>query len=313
MDARDLTVIIPTSGRWEVLERTLDALAAQTAPGFATVVVVNGASVPTALGDRPRLRVLAKADEGPGVARNAGLALANSELVLFLGDDTIPTSDLVERHLRHHAKEPAPELAVLGKVRWHPEVAANRFNRWLEWSGSQFDYAALDAESRPGADLDAGFGRFYTSNVSLKRAFLEPFDPAFAFGYEDIDLGWRLAQKGMVLRYEPRALALHLHANSLADLHRRFELVGAAEAQMAAKHAWFEPWFYPRFAGAGSGTSPLWARVHDRVPPSLERLWWPVHSRAEQWYLQTLAPSFLAGWERGGGGLTDQAGRASQD
>jgi GT2 family glycosyltransferase len=303
MDGARLTVVIPSSGRWAVLERTLDALAAQTVTGFSIILIVNDPTgqVPPALRRRPRLIIETKVDEGPGVARNRGLELADSELVLFLGDDTIPTSDLVHGHLRRHAAEPQPELAVLGRVRWHPEVAANRLNRWLDWSGSQFDYAALDAQVAVPGSLDAGFGRFYSSNVSLKRAFAEPFDPAFRFGYEDIDLGWRLAQRGMVLRYEPRSVALHLHANTLEGLARRFDLVGEAEATMAAKHAWFEPWFLPRFIAAGTGTSPLWPAIQDRIPPRLERLWWPVHTRAQRWYWQALAPSFLAGWRRGGG------------
>jgi GT2 family glycosyltransferase/SAM-dependent methyltransferase len=310
LGAADLTVVIPTRGRWEVLERTLDALAAQTATGFATVVVVNSLEhpVPRQIRHRPRLRVIAKEDEGPGVARNLAVALVDTPLLLFLGDDTIPTSDLVERHLRRHAAEPATELAVLGTVRWHPEVARRRLNRWLDWSGAQFDYAALDAEFAAAPlnqvsgtrDIDAGFGRFYTANVSLKRALFAEFDPDFRFGYEDIDLGYRLAQRGMVLRYEPRALALHLHDNDLAGLRARFELVGAGERVMAAKHPWFEPVFHERFTRLGGGprVSPLWAALHDHVPRSLERVWWPVHTRAERWYHQELAESFFIGWDR---------------
>jgi GT2 family glycosyltransferase len=310
MNATDLTVVIPTSGRWDVLERTLDALAAQTAAGFQTIVVVNSlqAPVPSVIRHRPRLRVFAKEDEGPGVARNLAVRLSDTPLLLFLGDDTIPTSDLVERHLKRHSAEPQTELAVLGKVRWHPEVAANRVNRWLDWSGAQFDYEALDADygaadfkiSSTAKNIDAGFGRFYTSNISLKRELFEEFDPAFRFGYEDIDLGYRLSEKGMVLRYEPRAVALHLHANTIAGLRGRFELVGAGERVMAAKHAWFEPVFHERFTRLGGGRrlSPLWATVHDRVPKRIERLWWPVHSRAERWYHQVLADSFFTGWDR---------------
>ncbi|HET9073962.1 MAG TPA: glycosyltransferase [Solirubrobacteraceae bacterium] len=310
----DVTVIVPTAGRWDALERTLDALAAQTVGGFATIVVVNGleGAVPASVRCRPRLRVLAKENEGPGPARNLALALADTALILFLGDDTIPVSDLLARHLARHNAEPGPEVAVLGKVRWHPEVAGGRVNRFLDWSGIQYDYAALDAElerarSRPGrgdgdaaAAIDAGFGRFYTANVSLKRAFCERFDPAFRFGYEDIDLGFRLAEKGMTLRYEPRALALHLHANTLAGLRRRFELVGEAERVMATKHPWFDPFFEPRFRELGRGPrlSPLWATIHDHVPRRLERVWWPVHARAERWYFQEFAESFRIGWDR---------------
>jgi GT2 family glycosyltransferase len=318
MRGSDLTVVIATCGRWEVLGRTLDALAAQTIAAAETVVVVNGLDqpVPSEIWRRPRVRVLAKVDEGPGVARNLAVRTVDTPLILFLGDDTIATPELVERHLERHRAEPAREVAVLGAVRWHPEVARNRLNRWLEWSGVQFDYAALDrahAAARAGAGagppghpeapagaLDAGFGRFYTANLSLKRSFWEPFDPAFRFGYEDIDLGYRLAQRGLVLRYEPQARVEHLHANTIAGLHRRFELVGAAERVMVAKHPWFTPFFHDRFTrlGAGPRISPLWAGIHDRVPRRIERLWWPVHARAERWYYQEFAASFLTGWER---------------
>jgi GT2 family glycosyltransferase len=300
----DLTVIIPTSGRWEPLGRTLDALAGQTVRVARTIVVLNSLSltVPEAISLRPRVQVLAKANEGPGPARNIALALAETPLVLFLGDDTIPVSDLVARHLRRHNSEPELEVAVLGKVRWHPQVARQRVNRFLDWSGTQFDYAALDAacaEADPDR-FDAGFGRFYTANVSLKRAFCERFDPAFHFGYEDIDLGYRLSRRGLVLRYEPAALALHLHANTLAGLRRRFELIGEAERVMVTKHDWFTPTFRERFERLGTGprSSPLWATIHDWVPPRLERLWWPVHSRAERWYFQEFRESFAIGWDR---------------
>jgi GT2 family glycosyltransferase/2-polyprenyl-3-methyl-5-hydroxy-6-metoxy-1,4-benzoquinol methylase len=317
MNAALLTVVIPTSGRWDVLARTLDALGAQTAGGFQTIVVVNNlqAPVPEAIRYRPRLTVVAKEDEGPGIARNLGVRLADTPLLLFLGDDTIPTSDLTERHLKRHEDEPSPEVAVLGAVRWHPEVADNRVNRFLDWSGAQFDYDALNGEYAtlerrrhdvlagmdPAATrVDAGFGRFYTSNVSLKRELFEEFDPDFRFGYEDIDLGYRLSVKGMVLRYEPRAVVLHLHANTISALRGRFELVGAGEKIMAAKHDWFKPVFHERFTRLGGGprVSPVWARIHDHVPRSIERLWWPVHARAERYYHQELAESFFTGWDR---------------
>jgi GT2 family glycosyltransferase len=299
MNAGELTVIIPTSGRWSQLERTLDALEAQTATGAHTIVVVDGLTqpVPDAIRGRPRLRILAKEWEGPGPARNLALDLAETELVLFLGDDTIPASELLERHLHRHHEEPRAEVAVLGHIRWHPEVAGQRVNRWLDWSGLQFDYAAL-AGADPGADV--GPSRFYGSNLSLKRSFCERFDPEFVFGYEDMDLGYRLARKGMVLRYEPRALALHLHANTVAGLAQRFEAVGEAEQVMAAKHPRFTPFFAARLGPHRdpTGVSALWARLHDRVPASLERLWWPVHTRAERWYLEQFAEPFFRGWER---------------
>jgi GT2 family glycosyltransferase/SAM-dependent methyltransferase len=299
--AEQLTVVIPTRGRWAILQRTLDALAAQTEPGFATSVVVNGLdqTVPASLRAVPGVRFVVKQDAGPGASRNLAAKLADGELLLFLGDDTIPEPGLVAAHLARHGAEPDAEVAVLGHVDWHPEVARGRVNRWLEWSGSQFDYRQLERE---GGD-DAGFGRFYTSNVSIKRSFFAAvggFDPDFRFGYEDIDFGWRAAQRGMRLRYEPGARALHLHDHDLAGIRRRFEDIGAAEKLMASKHAWFEPWFRERITrhAAAPPVSRAWPAIVDLIPESIERLRSPVQARADRWYHQQLAAGFLDGWDR---------------
>lgn len=305
MRAEQLTVVIPTSGRWAILERTLAALAAQTAAGFTTTVVVNGLDkpVPWQLQRWPRVRFLAKVDEGPGPARNLAARLAETPLLLFLGDDTIPREDLVARHLARHGAEPQDELAVLGHVRWHPDVARGRVNRWLEWSGAQFDYRQLDREP-PERHRDVGFGRFYTSNVSLKRALFDAaggFDEDFRFGYEDIDFGYRAAQRGMRLCYERAAVALHLHRHDLPAVRARFELVGAAELLMAWKHEWFRPWYREPMLGhaAAPAVSPFWPLVVDRIPPRAGRLRAAAEARADRWYHQQLAPAFLSGWARG--------------
>src|SRR5436305_578952 len=124
MDATDLTVIIPTRSRWDILQRTLDALAQQTAQGFDVIVVVDGLDEepPTLEG----ARVLTKAHGGPGAARNFGVAHTSRALVLFLGDDMIPDTDMVERHLARHTEEPAPHVGVLGLAEWQSVVCSGR-------------------------------------------------------------------------------------------------------------------------------------------------------------------------------------------
>ncbi len=299
--ADPLTVVIPTSGRWAILERTLRALAGQTTAGFSTIVIVNGLdqTVPPALRAFSGVRFVVREDEGPGNARNLGVRLADTSLLLFLNDDTIPLPGLVQRHLERHAAEPEMEVAVLGHVSWHPEVAGSRVNRWLDWSGTQFDYRQL---SRERGD-DAGFGRFYTSNVSLKRElFLAAggFDPDFRFGYEDIDFGWRAAQLGMRLRYEPSAVVQHLHEQDLDAIRRRAELNGVAERLMASKHDWFRPYYRERMVAhaAAPAVSRLWPAVVDLIPERIVPLRARVQARADRWYHQQIAPSFHDGWDR---------------
>lgn len=291
--ADDLAVVIPTRDRWPIVRRTLEALGKQSIDGFETIVVVDGDDRhPPDLG---AARVLAKAHGGPGAARNAGARSTERPIVLFLGDDMIPEPQLVERHLDLHNRHRAPEVAVLGRVDLHPDVAQNRLNQWMDWSGTQFDYHTIVTE-------EAGFGRFYSCNVSLKRDFFLAaggFDEDFAYYYEDLDCGWRLDQKGMRLLYDPRAVARHLHALSWDDLIRRFQGVARGERLMDAKHAWFEPYFARRVRNALSRRreSRLWPLAIDGVPQRPARLRRFAERKADRWYYQQLGPYFVDAWQ----------------
>lgn len=297
-DAADLSIVIPTRQRWDILRLTLDGLSAQTASGFEVMVVVDGTDheLPS---DLPDVRVLQQEHAGPGVARNRGVEATERPLVLFIGDDMIPQPDFVATHLAGHQRSPADEDAVLGRIVWHPDVARDRLHRWLDWSGALFDYRLL--EQQDGAE--AGWGRFYSSNVSMKRAFFLAaggFDSDFAFDYEDLDFGYRLGQRGMRLVYEPRAVVEHLHPYDWEGVRRRYESRADAERLMMTKHDWFQPWFRGKIEAAASQrrVGPLWALTVDLVPGRASRVRRLFERRADRWYLQRLAPAFRAAWER---------------
>lgn len=286
-DPSQLTVVIPTRDRWPILARTLDALRAQTVHGFGIVVVVDGRDqeVP----DLGGVDVLVRPQGGPGAARNAGVAAVETPLVLLLGDDMVPTPALVERHLAAHERWPGEKVGVLGRVEWHPDVRPGRLHRWLDWSGAQFEFASIQGDV-------AGWGHFYSCNVSLRRdLFLEVggFDERFAFYYEDLDLAWRLHEHGFELRYERDALTRHLHPYDWAALERRFTGVARGERQMAAKHTWFAPHFESRarWALGEPHVSRAWPIVADRVPLRA------VRRRADRWYWSRLGASFLRSWD----------------
>src|SRR3569623_921 len=142
IDPSALTVVIPTRDRWPILQRTLTALSHQTVTGFAVVVVVDGEDqeVPD-LGSG--VQVVQVSHGGPGPARNVGVSGTDTPLVLFLGDDMIPTPVLIVKHLARHAREGGPTVAVLGGVEWHPDVRRTPLLEWNDKAGMQFELAGI--------------------------------------------------------------------------------------------------------------------------------------------------------------------------
>jgi GT2 family glycosyltransferase len=309
----ELSIVIPTLNRAQVLRQALDRLDAQDgAEGRFDVVVVADA------GDRDpdaveraaagRARVLRARAPGASAARNAGWRAATAPLVLFLGDDILAEPRLVAEHLAWHGRHPEREVAVLGDVRWADSLKSTVFMRWLD-RGWQFDYDAVRAA---GAGADVGWGRFYTANVSLKRELLADaggFDEAFPFLSEDIELARRLHDLGLRVLYHPAARAEHLHEPTLEGWRERMGVAARAEHRLHVKHPDIPPYFMPRMRDAVEAPAPrgLGARLAPLVGPDTPwlgpRVWASVDAR----FRRALAPAFLAEWQRAESELPEQA------
>src|SRR5687767_4313771 len=116
----DVTVVIPTRDRWDVLSRTLAGLERQELDDVeAQVVVVDNGSRERP--DLPGVRVVGEPVPGAAAARNRGIAEARGRIVLLIGDDCIPAdTGLVRGHVESHA-DGVPR-AVTGRIEWDPAV-----------------------------------------------------------------------------------------------------------------------------------------------------------------------------------------------
>lgn len=226
----EISVVIPTYNRMDVLPEVLAALEAQEqAPSFEVVVVDDGSSDGTGewLGRRSwrmPAEVVSQQNLGPAKARNRGVALASGGRVAFLGDDTVPSRGWLAAH--HRAAQARPDrdrLAVLGYTGWHSRLRLNPFLEYINEYGLQFGYALIDEPEK------VPFNFFYTSNVSLPRELLlaEPFDLRFPYAaWEDIELSYRLEKGGMRLVYESSATVAHDHPTSVKRFISRQEKAG---------------------------------------------------------------------------------------
>src|SRR5690606_7445544 len=84
----------------------------------------------------------------------------------------------------------------------------------------QFSYNRLPNESY------VDFRHFYTCNICVPRHFFESestiFDERFTeYGFEDIELGYRLAKKGLKIYFTRAATGQHFHPYVAAKFCRR--------------------------------------------------------------------------------------------
>lgn len=232
-----LTVVIPTYRRADLLRRCLESLAAQDARGSFAVVVVDDASgdstvqVLEALSAAlPELAWTSfESNRGQAAARNRGVELAETPLVLFVDDDIIASPSLVSTHLNLHAAAD-PSFGVVGLVEWHPDLPSTPFRQWLDATELQFAYRTWMS---PGP-IEPPETAFYTCNLSMSADLFREaggFDERLR-SLEDIELGHRLGRLGFRLDYRPEALAWHARDIDLEAFCRRQVVVGAAAADV---------------------------------------------------------------------------------
>lgn len=227
----DISVIIPTCNRLEILKRTLAALEQQEqAPSFEVIVADDGSSDGTSdflASFKPSysFHFLRQENKGPAAARNAAVKKAEAPVCALLGDDTIPDRQWLSRHAAAHA-EPSGQhpKAVLGLIDWHPEIKVTPFLRYITTEGVQFGYPNIDQPD------NVPFQHFYTSNISLPTELLlkEPLDESFpSAAWEDTELSYRLCRKhGLKIIYRKEAVVYHHHQMNLASFARRQEKAG---------------------------------------------------------------------------------------
>lgn len=194
------TIQVCTYNRAALLGRVLDACFEQTveSDAYEVVVVDDGSSdaTPQAIEAARaratcRLSVVSQPNAGLAAARNAGIARAGGERIIFIDDDVLVLPNFVAEHLRSHEN--------------HPRSIVR---------GGAIEVESFDDLPPPVWSIRHYSGNyFWTTNVSAPLATIRKlggFDPSFSeYGWEDIELGLRLRRLGIGAVFNPRALAYH--------------------------------------------------------------------------------------------------------
>ncbi len=224
-----VTVIIPTYNRADILRKTLEGYAQQSGDHrILEVIVIDDGSkdhtsevVEEASRYQSCLRYYHQQNAGLAAARNHAIRRAKGELLLFGDDDIIPSSGLTAAHVQCHKANPAEEIGVLGYVPWLSDKKPTPFMQWSSHYGPQFNFGFFTPEK------ELGFQHGYFCNTSVYGSLLKKygiFNESFkTYGYEDIELSYRLGRCGYRILYSPAAIGYHNKYETFDDTLIRVE------------------------------------------------------------------------------------------
>jgi len=251
------TIVVPVHERPAQLDRLLKSIG----DGWR-VIVVDDASR-----DQHEVREVARrhgarfvtlsTNLGPAGARNAGLALVTTPFVVFVDSDVVVDPDALESLLRHFA-DPAVAL-VAPRVRALDPLAARagRGSRggtglasgserpqgprrtggrgWIE--AYEDARSSLDLGEDPASVMPLSRLTWVSSTCLAARveALDGGFDRRMRVG-EDVDLVWRLVERGWTVRYEPAAAVQHEHRSTLRSWLGRKAYYGTGADPLAQRH-----------------------------------------------------------------------------
>jgi GT2 family glycosyltransferase len=202
-----VSVIIPTHNRSDALRLTLAQLSRQQFDGPWEVIVVNNRctddtdELVTRMNFPVPLRLEHEEVPGAAAARNAGVAVATGEYLLFMDNDILVEPDFVSRHvktLREH-----PGCWVVGQIANLPEHEATPFGRYRKTLSPLLSTKDGVSEARGLTGANFSMPR---ADMARLGGFDEKFDVA---SHEDLELAVRAWKAGITILLDPGIIGVH--------------------------------------------------------------------------------------------------------
>jgi len=148
-----------------------------------------------------------------GSTRNLGIKKSKGEILVFLGDDTVPEKSWLKKVYNFHKKNPQKNIGLLGNILLPKNLEQDYFHNWLQ-NHAQFSFNEIKKNGPT-------WKHFYTSNISVKKKIIEDAlfsEKFFGWGFEDTEFGYRLAKKGLKLFFDETCVVRHEHHQTLEKI-----------------------------------------------------------------------------------------------
>lgn len=205
-----VSVIIPAFNAEKTITSCLASLINQDYKGETEIIVIDDGSTdstPDIVSKYEGVKLIRQKNAGPASARNAGASAAKGDIILFTDSDCVPAPDWITEMLTpfHENRDVA---GVKGIYKTHQRELTARFVQ-LEYE-DKYDYMLKERYIDFIDTYSAGF---------KKSVFLEMkgYDTDFPVACaEDVELSYRLSNKGYKMVFNPKAIVYHTHPDKLA-------------------------------------------------------------------------------------------------
>ena len=221
-----ISVVVCSYNGARTIRDTLEALCKLDYPDYEVIVVNDGSQDHTAaIAGKYGFHLISTENRGLSNARNTGAEAATGEIVAYIDDDAYP-----DPHWLTYLASTfmTTEFAAVGGPNIAPPGDGSIAECVAHSPGGPVHVLIDDrvAEHIPGC------------NMAFRRsALLEigGFDPRFRTAGDDVDVCWRIQEKGWQIGFNPAAMVWHHRRNSLRAYWRQQKGYGKAEALLEAK------------------------------------------------------------------------------
>jgi GT2 family glycosyltransferase len=221
-----ISVVVCSYNGSRTIRECFEGLARLEYPNYEVIVVNDGSTDATAaIASEYDARLISTENRGLSNARNTGMEAATGEIIAYIDDDASPdphwlTYLAVAFQNSTHAGIGGPNIAPPGDGHTAHCVA--------HAPGNPVHILLSDheAEHIPGC------------NMAFRKACLQEvggFDPQLRVAGDDVDLCWRLQERGWTLGFSPAAMVWHHRRNSVRAYWKQQQGYGKAEGMLERK------------------------------------------------------------------------------